>query len=243
MKNKIIKKIKSLFYFLKTSFIIFKKTKSFREIINGQFSSDDRIVLKINSFDYIVDKNGNKYCMSKLINVINQVEEDYLFNDIKNDDIVIDIGASIGGFSIPASKKAKKVYAVEPITPELLEKNVNLNQIKNIDILNVALGDGKEKNIKWLDKTKKIKTKTLTEIKEICGGCDFLKIDCEGSEWDIKPEELRGIRRIEMEVHKLGFPISLMKKRLEQAGFDYKIKNQTDGNIGLWIIHANKIKK
>ncbi|HMV50520.1 MAG TPA: hypothetical protein PKD31_22460, partial [Blastocatellia bacterium] len=33
------------------------------------------------------------------------------------------------------------------------------------------------------------------------GGCDFLKCDCEGAEWQIDPDDLAGIRRIEMELH------------------------------------------
>jgi len=36
------------------------------------------------------------------------------------------------------------------------------------------------------------------------GGCTFLKVDCEGGEWFIESEELRGIRRIEMELHRMG---------------------------------------
>jgi hypothetical protein len=33
------------------------------------------------------------------------------------------------------------------------------------------------------------------------GGCDFLKCDCEGGEWLMNPEDLAGIRRLEMELH------------------------------------------
>lgn len=72
----------------------------------------------------------------------------------------------------------------------------------------------------------------------MCGGCDFLKIDCEGGEWEIEAEELKGIRRIEMEVHKIRYPLTLMEERLKQAGFDYKTQKQPDANIGLWTIHA-----
>ena len=94
--------------------------------------------------------------------------------------------------------------------------------------------------MEWLGKSRTVKTKTLSEIKKICGGCDFLKIDCEGCEWNIKPEELKGIRRIEMEVHKVGFPFSMMEERLSKAGFSYEVENQPEGNIGLWLIHARR---
>lgn len=42
---------------------------------------------------------------------------------------------------------------------------------------------------------------TLSQIIDFCGGCDFLKCDCEGGEWFIKEGEIKNIRRIEMEYH------------------------------------------
>ena len=126
------------------------------------------------------------------------------------------------------------------MTPNLIRSNIKLNKIKNIKVFDIALGDGKTTKIEWLGKSLTVKTMTLQDIKNICGGCDFLKIDCEGYEWNIKPEELMGIRRIEMELHKIGFPISDMEKTLSLAGFDYTIKNQPEADIGLWIIHAKR---
>jgi hypothetical protein len=35
----------------------------------------------------------------------------------------------------------------------------------------------------------------------MAGGCDFLKCDCEGAEWLIRPRDLDRIKRIEMELH------------------------------------------
>ena len=224
--------------FLKTSIMILYKTKSFRKVINLQFSDENKVVLGLGVFDYIVTKNGEKYYVSKFIDSVRQAKEDYIFDDIKKDDIVIDIGASIGAFSIPASKKARHVYAIEPITPDMLRENILLNESQNITVLDLALGNGSVKKIEWVGRNKIVETKRLAEIKDLCGGCDFIKIDCEGGEWEIKTEELQGIRRIEMEVHKVGYPLSLMEERLKQAGFVYKINIQPDGNIGLWTIHA-----
>ena len=204
----------------------FYKTKSFQKVINSLFYDKNKLIIESPEYiDYVVMRDGNKYYMSRLINGVMQAQQDYIFDDIRKDDIVIDIGASIGGFSIPASKKAKYVYAVEPMTLDLLRKNILLNEREDINILDVALGDGKTAIIEWLGESRTVKTKTLSEIKKMCGGCDFLKIDCEGCEWNIKPEELDGIRRIEMEVHKVGFPLSIMEERLSKAGFSYEVKN------------------
>jgi len=199
--------------------------------------------------DYVttmVMDTGDKYLPSKDLISVLQVRGDYRFDDIREDDIVIDIGANIGGFSIPASRVSKHVYAVEPITVEELRKNIELNGRK-ITVLEVALGDGQPNKVSWGSQHKYMRTSTLGEIKELCGGCDFLKIDCEGSEWTIKPGELEGIRRIEMEVHtikRLTTKKSVLKemgKRLEEAGFtcDLEIIRSGYHHAGpVGIIHA-----
>ena len=235
------RKTKILWNIVRNSTKILIKTKSFQKVINSLFYDKNKLIIESPEYiNYVVMKDWNKYYMSRLINGVSQAQQDYIFDDIRKDDIVVDIGASIGGFAIPASKKAKHVYAVEPMTPDLLRKNILLNRRENIEVLEVALGDGKTTMIEWLGKSKSMKTKTLTEIKKMCGGCDFLKIDCEGGEWDIKPEELKGVRRIEMEVHKVGFPFSMMEERLSKAGFSYEVENQPEGVIGLWLIHARR---
>jgi len=190
--------------------------------------------------DYIAMNDGNRYYMCKNINSVRQVQLDYNFEDIKSSDIVIDIGACIGGFSIPASRKAKYVYAIEPMMPDMVMKNVSLNERDNISVLPIGLGDGKLTQIEWQGDKKLCQTKTLTDIKQICGSCDFLKIDCEGCEWCIKPKELQGVRRIEMEVHDIGYPLTMMEHTLRKAGFNYTVSPREYGKIGLWIIHAER---
>ena len=236
-----IKKFKILWNIVKNLTNILIKTKSFQKVINSLFYDKNKLIIESPEYiDYIVMKDGNRYYTHRLINGVIQAQQDYIFDDIRKDDIVIDIGASIGGFSIPASKKAKYVYAIEPMTPDMLMKNILLNKRENVNVLEIALGDGKTTTIEWSGESKTLKTKTLSEIKKICGGCNFLKVDCEGCEWNIKPEELNGIRRIEMEVHKVGFPFSTMEERLKKAGFSYEIEDQPEGNIGLWLIHARR---
>ena len=221
---------------------LFIKTKSFQETINRQFrwGWKNKILLDLGNIDHIVTKDGNKFYISKAINSVTQVKQDYIFDDIQKDDIVVVIGASIGAFSIPASYKAKKVCAIEPITIEELKRNIALNKRENIEAFEMALGDGEMAEITYVGIAKYVKTYPLGRIIEMCGGCDFLKMDCEGCEWNIKSEELKGIRRIEMEVHKVGFPLSKMKKILDNAGFRYEIQNRSEGNIGLWLVHAKR---
>jgi len=125
---------------------------------------------------------------------------EYRFDDIRQDDVVIDIGANVGAFCIRAARRSRRVFAVEPVAWEILEENIRLNQVP-VKIVRGALGDGNPGRITWDGITVSVPTYSLREIVSLAGGCDFLKCDCEGGEWSIRPEDLAGIRRIEMELH------------------------------------------
>jgi hypothetical protein len=70
-----------------------------------------------------------------------------------------------------------------------------------VQVIEGALGDGKPKNVRWDDYEVMTPTYPLRKIIEMAGGCDFLKCDCEGAEWYIEPDDLKEVRRIEMELH------------------------------------------
>ena len=63
--------------------------------------------------------------------------------EIKNNDVVIDIGAHVGLFSLFVSQFCKdgKIYCFEPVKEnyEILLDNIDLNKIKNIISLNLAV--------------------------------------------------------------------------------------------------------
>lgn len=205
-------------------------------------------------FPYIVTHDGIKYKLSKNIQSICEAARDYDYNDLRKDDICIDIGANVGGFSIPASYICDKVYAIEPITGEELKENIELNKRK-IAVIEKGLGDGSKTLVSWQDNKKEIQTLSFTQIKELCGGCDYLKCDCEGAEWFIQPNELEGVRRLEMEIHfkkdiKKTISDELMHYILSH--YDVKIEKNTDWEAihNKWvdtftdvkILHAKRIK-
>lgn len=125
---------------------------------------------------------------------------EYWFDDMRPTDRVIDIGANVGAFCIRASRRSQKIVAVEPLTTSLLRENIRLNGV-SVKVIEGALGDGKPKMVGWDDYEIISPTYPLRKIIEMAGGCDFLKCDCEGAEWQIVPEDLKGVRRIEMELH------------------------------------------
>lgn len=144
---------------------------------------------------------------------------DYRFDDIGRDDIVLDIGANAGAFCIRAARLSDHVFCVEPLTTDILARNILLNGCR-ASILDLALGDGSPMEVMWDGLSKTMPTVTLGTIIKIAGGCDFLKCDCEGAEWLIRPGDLAGIRRIEMELH-----IPPICGRPDPALLDYIGKN------------------
>jgi FkbM family methyltransferase len=70
-----------------------------------------------------------------------------IYSKIKKNDVVIDIGAYIGDYTIPLAKHAYKVIAFEPNlqTAGILEKNIHLNQAKNIKLFTKVVGKTKSK--------------------------------------------------------------------------------------------------
>ena len=172
--------------------------------------------------------------------------------DIKQSDIIVDIGANIGIFSILAAKKAKngKVFAFEPINKNFkrLNENIKLNNLKNIISFKKAVSN-KNKKIELfisndnegghsiyanLTKSKNKQIVNALSLKNIfkennLKNIDFLKIDCEGGEYDIllnSKKELKKINKISMEVHNLNKEknIKTLKKFLEENKFKIKTK-------------------
>lgn len=172
-------------------------------LLHRYFGKNSAVISSLELYDSILLKDGLNYKISEMaLGDISSSHSDYDFKDIRETDIVLDIGAGCGGFTLPAARKAKKVYAVEPLFTSELEDNIQRNNIKNVQVIPFALGDYREMDISYSGCKKKLQTVTFDEVLEQCGGkIDFLKCDCEGAEWTIKPELLFGIRRLEIELH------------------------------------------
>lgn len=157
---------------------------------------------------------------------IHECFKDYDFSGLSADDVVLDIGANVGGFSLFVSRIVKRVYSVEPVMFDTLLKNILKNNIHNITVLKDPLGNEINWNIK-----KSVSGKTLTELRSLCDDeITVLKCDCEGGEWYINPNEFKGIRKIMMEVHPkfLGgtdvLDVSDYRKILLKLGYELKSK-------------------
>jgi FkbM family methyltransferase len=122
-------------------------------------------------------------------------------------DIVVDIGATIGDFTYTIlDRKPKHCYVVEPlgIFFETLQKNLYGYPVS---FVKAAISSEKNLEIVWDGQNEICRTLTFDEflkenyIKKI----DFLKVDCEGGEYDVFSQKniefLKSIPKIIVEVH------------------------------------------
>ena len=176
--------------------------------------------------------------------------------EIKNGDLVIDIGANIGMYSVYASLLSPrgKVYSYEPfpIHFKRMLNNIKLNNLKNVVPFNLAVSEFNKKrglNISHVSSGmhsfffrgsgKKVQVNCIT-LKKIFDKnkiekCDFLKIDCEGAEYEILYETpkkyLNRIEKIALEWDNLDNDkknINSLKKFLRKNGFKIMVKGEDD---------------
>jgi FkbM family methyltransferase len=140
---------------------------------------------------------------------------------------VVDIGAGAGDFTISAALRGprSKVYAFEPLAEsfDLLEKNLALNEVSNVTAFPEAVAgqsgdlflftrsgvDGQHRTREAPDEGDSVPVRAVTLAEAFARSgiavCDFLKIDCEGGEYDIlfqaSEEALARVRHIAMEYH------------------------------------------
>ena len=164
--------------------------------------------------------------------------EDYSFLEVKGHD-VIDIGMNIGDSTIYfAVNGAKRVIGLEPypFAFSFAERNVKLNNIQNVILLNAGYGkDSKvlvdENKVSRSDSSliainnngKEIPIYSLGtllnqyEIKDA-----ILKMDCEGCEYNLLDEDEEGLRRFRMIQIEYHYGYQKLKEKLEKCGFTVK---------------------
>ena len=166
------------------------------------------------------------HALQEFPDVFEQIEE-YQISDLKNSDVVLDIGANIGAFTVKIAHLVKSVIAVEPLFIEELKANVVLNNLNNVSCINAALGtDGLKSNVSFVGKTEEISHISFEKLLEKCSDTPtVLKSDCVGGEWAIPIEELLPFRSIKAEIHNFDFrgkkrDPTVFLKALKAHGYD-----------------------
>lgn len=187
------------------------------------------------------------------------------YGDIGDNNVVVDIGANIGVYSLYAAMMAKNtfVYAYEPEERNfnLLLENIGLNYCKNIQPfkMGVAGKGGKRKlylsdspfhSLYQKEEKQKYYEIDCVSVKDIFDDnkmslCDVLKVDCEGAEFEIMygiPEEyLSRIKKIYLEFHSTG--IKELLSFLGKKGFKVtNIKKESEIMGNVWLENINLAK-
>lgn len=154
---------------------------------------------------------------------------------------VLDIGANIGDTAVYFSKikHASKIIAYEPYPYSyyIARKNIKLNRLRNVILLNQGVGAKAEtirvpqnfkntegSDLKRFNIGKKIKVVSLSDIiKKYHLKDAVLKMDCEGCEYSIilnsDKNTLRKFSQMMMECH---YGYLNIEKKLKDAGFKVK---------------------
>jgi len=170
---------------------------------------------------------------------------------------VVDVGANIGVFSLWAERLGAHVtaYEPEPRTFGALVRNVAGRQIwprraalvgEAVPTTRLYLSDVRSTRHTLLAKEIESGTSlrdfvdvpavTLADVVEC--GCDLLKLDCEGAEFEAllraDDKTLRRARRLFVEFHRIGGSPELLVDRLEAAGMsvDVLAANEAVGVLG-----------
>lgn len=191
-----------------------------------------RLLTIISGFDSggVKLKNGLVFKIGNLTDlvVLKEVFYDKCYEQkvqiLTQDKVIVDVGAGFGDFAISTARRFPKstLYAFEPDKKyfSLLVQNISLNNIKNVVPLNQSVL-GKEK---------------LFE-KQI----DFLKIDCEGCEFEIiKNLNLNRIKKIALEFHESNnHSVASIISKLKTIGF--RLEYQRKDIKGLGMLWAKRV--
>lgn len=182
-------------------------------------------------------------------------------NTFIEDDIVVDIGGHIGLFALYASKYIPrgKVYSFEPspFNFERFQEHMKLNNVTNVQVKQCAVTGSIADTTLYLSQdtgansiyqkcahehflpnpttpTCNVSSTTLSDIIKELGHISYLKLDCEGAEYDIlesiTPEDYSKIKQIVLEWHPVdGHSINSLCSLLETNGFQIKKRGDLYG--------------
>lgn len=186
-------------------------------LINSNFMDENRLVIpcindgsKFSNWMKILSPDGKVFFnWDEAAYTIETTMKEYNVDKLKSTDVVLDIGASIGGYGLQIADRVKHVYMLEPMIPERIEANIELSRkygynLDNVTVIHGALSrDIKELSLTNWATGKKVTAPcyTLEDLINQYGKFDVIKCDCEGGEWSIKPTELYHVRKIDVEVH------------------------------------------
>lgn len=171
--------------------------------------------------------------------------------DVRPGDRIVDCGANVGAFAVWAANAGGAVDAYEPhpTTFGWLERNtagLNVRCVQAAIVAELPPGGTVRLTVDVTADTHSsvgdgpgIDVSALTLSEAIGDGCDLLKLDCEGAEFDLLErtpgQALRRARRIACEAHDWHGDPARLDRRLSEL--DFEVTRVAKGH-GLWLLFA-----
>jgi len=179
------------------------------------------------------------------------------------DDIVLDVGAHIGTFSLLLANQVKQIFAIEPSLEsfEVLNSNIKGNRIQNVKLFQIALSEqtgeaklyydvehgnwGHSITKEFSEAGEIVKTISLDDFfeKNLIKRCDFIKFNCEGAEFDIllsaSEKTLNKIDKMLVLYHadlNTKYSLQQLLSFIGKNGFYTEIRKQEKDKSRGWII-------
>lgn len=175
---------------------------------------------------------------------------------IKNEDVFVDIGAHIGKYTLQVSKEVGeqgRVISIEPhpLNYEVLERNISMNNLKNVIPINVAASYEETKLNLYLHhtsaghslkpemkpmthwKNKKLVVVSAEPLDQILNrlqlSADWIKIDVEGGEIDVIRGATVTLRndRPKLMVETWKKNIALLYQHMDRLGYSVQLVPET----------------
>ncbi|MCG6536120.1 MAG: FkbM family methyltransferase, partial [Syntrophales bacterium LBB04] len=207
-------------YKIRTQYFFLIKLENFRKNwLFRHYGPKGSVVVNVLGNDMLLQ---NDYGISRdlfLDRIREPIATAHVLKTLSPDDIVLEVGANIGYYALMESKICKKVYAVEAVSTnvECLNKNVALNQCKNVEVFELALGDAKgifpmylSSKSNWHsfkakpNKTINVKMDTADNFLVGKDKVSFVRMDVEGYEVNILRgmiKTLANVKRVFIELH------------------------------------------
>jgi FkbM family methyltransferase len=247
--------VRSLPFFTKLYFVFVMVIRNIRWVVILLFAGGQRSWSVLDFKMYLTARKAGLDPMEKSIHkqlildgAREQKSSEIMQKFIRPDDVILELGANIGYYVLLESKVLSDkgyIYAVEPAPEnvELLKKNIHLNDVKNMEVFNLAISDkkgtarlymGRACNLHSLinngQDAQYVEVKTDT-VDGFLGGkkpVTFLRMDIEGYETQViegmkKTLASPDIKRLFVEIHPHRVSLEKMQgllRKLKDYGFE-----------------------
>jgi len=240
------------------------------EILAPFVMEGTKSIEEIDKYGYVKNlfkKETDFLCQGGILDVLREHHFDRYYKDycdVEEGDVVVDVGFNYGIFSLGALYNgASKIYGLEPnkhvynivkdLYPEQNKVKIypfavaGKNETITFNVGHNTLASSMVGNVEDYKESYEVKCVNLydfllfNDIKKI----DFLKIDCEGTEYDIfngiPDDYFKTIKKIHVEFHfNDGQKILSLIDKLERNGFEWKYENNKDQFSNIGLIFAKK---